>query len=174
MPVSRILILFRWIDVTTANLVFDNPESYLQVLAKLYAGLAVTGQQGPSGQADIEGIDEGFGQYLRMFWYHQELTTDEAVIGWNDQTIKDFHGQTWSADDGFVYALYSRIFYQIALCNEYLRETTESKLAERGVDATLAVQILGYRADARFLRAVSYWHALGYSEMFLSSLNRML
>lgn len=147
-------------DVTTANVVFDNPESYLQVLAKLYAGLAVTGQQGPAGQADIEGIDEGFGQYLRMYWYHQELTTDEAVIGWNDQTIKDFHAQAWSADDGFVFALYSRIFYQVALCNEYIRETTDSKLAERGVDATLAAQIKGYRAEARFLRALSYWHAL--------------
>lgn len=147
-------------DVVTAAVVFDDPASYLAVLAKLYAGLAVTGQQGAAGQPDIEGIDEGFGQYLRMYWYHQVLTTDEAVIGWNDQTIKDFHEQDWSADDGFVFALYSRIFYQIVLCNEFLRETTEEKLNSRGVDATLAAQIQGYRAEARFLRALSYWHAL--------------
>jgi len=147
-------------DVFTANVVFDDPQSYLAVLAKLYGGLALTGQQGPSGQPDIEGIDEGFSQYLRMYWYCQELPTDEAVIRWNDQTILDFHEQDWSADDGFVFALYSRIFYQVVICSEYLRETTDEKLAGRGVDAALAAQIRGYRAEARFLRALSYWHAL--------------
>ncbi len=147
-------------DVVTAGVVFDDPDAYLQVLAKVYSGLALTGQQGPAGQADIEGIDEGFGQYLRGYWYHQELSTDEAVIGWNDQTIKDFHEQDWTGDDGFIFALYSRLFYQIVICNEYLRETTQEKLSGRGVDATLADQIHGYRAEVRFLRALSYWHAL--------------
>ncbi|MBK9737789.1 MAG: hypothetical protein IPO92_23770 [Saprospiraceae bacterium] len=147
-------------NIYTSNVAFDTPEAYLQVLAKLYAGFAVSGQQGPAGQADISGIDEGFGQYLRGFWYHQELTTDEAVIGWNDQTIKNFHNQNWTASDGFTYAFYSRVFYQVAACNEYLRQTTDSKLDERGVSGTLRSDITKYRAEARFLRALSYWHAL--------------
>ncbi|MCH2081136.1 MAG: RagB/SusD family nutrient uptake outer membrane protein [Saprospiraceae bacterium] len=148
-------------SVTAAN-VYDDPAAYRQVLAKLYAGLAVSGQQGPSGQADIEGIDEGFGQYLRGLWYHQQLPTDEAVIGWNDQTIKDFHEQDWDANDPFIYAFYSRIFYQISVCNEFLRETTEDKLNERGVDDALKTEIQGFRAEARFLRALSYYHALDH------------
>lgn len=147
-------------DVITAANVYNDPASYKRVLAKLYAGFAVSGQQGPAGQADIEGIDEGFGQYLRGYWYHQELSTDEAVIGWNDQTIKDFHAQAWTPADGFIYAFYSRIFYQISLANEYMRETTDAKLTERGVDATLKAEIQKYRAEARFLRALSYWHGL--------------
>jgi hypothetical protein len=147
-------------DVATSNNVYENPASYQQVLAKIYAGLAITGQQGPAGKPDIEGIDEGFGQYLRMYWYHQELSTDESVIAWNDQTIKDFHAQKWSADDGFVFALYSRIFYQVSVCNEFIRETSDEKLASRGVDDALKAQVHGYRAEARFLRALSYWHAL--------------
>lgn len=147
-------------DILTAASVFKDPQAYKQVLAKLYAGFAVSGQQGPAGQADISGIDEGFGQYLRGFWYHQELTTDEAVIGWNDQTIKDFHAQTWTSGDAFTYAFYSRVFYQIALANEFLRETTDAKLDGRGVDATLKAEIQQYRAEARFLRALSYYHAL--------------
>ncbi len=147
-------------DSTTADVVYDNPESYRQVLAKLYAGLAVSGQQGPAGQPDISGIDEGFGQYIRGLWYHQALTTDEAVIGWNDQTIKNFHFQTWDANDVFINAFYSRIFYQISLCNEFLRETTDDKLNGRGVEGDLRTQIGFYRAEARFLRALSYWHAL--------------
>jgi hypothetical protein len=147
-------------DVLTAEAVYKDPAAYQQVLAKLYAGFAVSGQQGPAGQPDISGIDEGFGQYLRGFWYHQELSTDEAVIGWNDQTIKDFHAQAWTSGDGFIYAFYSRVFYQIALANEFLRETTDAKLDARGVDATLKSTIKRYRAEARFLRALSYWHAL--------------
>ncbi len=147
-------------DILTASNVYKDPKAYKQVLAKLYAGLAVSGQQGPAGQSDISEIDEGFGQYLRGYWYHQELTTDESVIGWNDQTIKDFHAQTWTTSDIFSYAFYSRIFVQISLANEFLRETTDAKLDSRGVDAALKAEIKAYRAEARFLRALSYSHAL--------------
>ena len=128
-------------DIVTSAVVYDDPESYERVLAKLYGGLSLSGQQGPAGQSDISGIDEGFGQYLRGFWYHQELTTDEAVIGWNDQTIKDFHNQDWTPQDGFTFAFYSRIFYQISLCNEFIRETTDKKLDEREVSAELREKI---------------------------------
>lgn len=146
----------------TAATAYENPEAYKQVLAKLYAGLSLTGQEGPAGQADIEGIDEGFGQYLRALWYHQEFPTDEAVVGWNDQTIADFHELDWDANDNFIFAFYSRIYYQIAVCNEFLRETTDEKLNERGVDSDLRGQIQTFRAEARFLRALSYWHALDH------------
>jgi hypothetical protein len=149
-------------DEVTAASVYENPESYKQVLAKLYAGLAVSGQTGPSGAADISGIDEGFGQYLRGFWYMQELTTDEAVISWDDQTIKDLHWQSWGASDVFISAFYYRIFYQVALCNEFIRETTDAKLDERGVSGQLRTDIEHFRAEARFLRALSYWHALDH------------
>lgn len=146
----------------TAATAYDNPAAYKQVLAKLYAGLSLTGQEGPAGQADIEGIDEGFGQYLRMLWTHQEFPTDEAVVGWNDQTIGDFHEQDWDANDNFIFAFYSRIFYQVSICNEFMRETTDEKLDERDVDADLRGQIKTFRAEARFLRALSYWHALDH------------
>ena len=149
-------------DLITSGNVFDDPNAYKQVLAKLYAGLAVSGQQGPAGQADIGGIDEGFGQYLRGLWYHQELPTDEAVIGWNDQTIADFHDLDWSSGDTFIAAFYSRIFYQISLCNEFIRQTEEELLNDRGVDQALKDEIDDFRAEARFLRALSYWHALDH------------
>ncbi len=144
---------------TSAN-VFDSPGAYKEALAKIYAGLAVSGQQGPSGMPDISGIDEGFGQYLRGLWYLEELPTDEAVISWNDQTIKDFHNQSWTSSDVFISAFYYRIFYQIGLCNEFLRQTTDEKLNERGVDDALRAKIKHYRAEARFMRALSYYHAL--------------
>ena len=67
-------------EVTAGN-VFVDQEAYRSFLAKVYAGLAVSGQQGPAGEPDIEGIDEGFGQYIRGYWQLQVVPTDLAVIG---------------------------------------------------------------------------------------------
>jgi hypothetical protein len=146
-------------QITPAN-VYTSAAGYKQVLAKCYAGLAVSGQQGPAGMPDISGIDEGFGEYLRGYWYHQELTTDEAVIGWNDQTIKDFHFQTWGSGDVFIQAMYYRIFYQICLTNEFIREASDDKLDSRGITGADKTAVQMMRAEARFLRALSYYHAL--------------
>ncbi len=145
--------------VVAAN-IFNEPESYRAFLAKIYAGLAVTGQQGPSGNSDIQGIDEGFGQYIRGLWQLQELPTDEAVIGWGDVGLPELVTMQWSSNNQFVRAMYARIFYQIALANEFLRETTVAKMEARGASAGLIEQVQGYRAEARWLRALSYWHAI--------------
>ena len=80
----------------TADSAFDDPAAYKQFLAKIYAGISLSGQQGPAGSPDLAGLDEGFSNYLRLYWKMQELTTDEAIIGWNDGTIQDLHGQVWA------------------------------------------------------------------------------
>jgi hypothetical protein len=147
----------------TDAIIFSDPSSYRAFLAKLYAGLAVTGQAGPDGppgSADIAGIDEGFSQYVRGYWQLQELPTDEVLIGWGDTGLPELNTQLWSASNVFIAAMYSRIFYQVALGNQFLRETTDGKLASRGSSAELKAEVAGYRNEARFLRALSYYHAL--------------
>ena len=146
-------------SVTGAN-VFNDAASYRAFLAKIYAGLAVTGQQGPAGRADIQGIDEGFSQYVRLLWQMQELPTDEAVIAWNDTGVQELNTQIWGTSNQFLNAMYYRIFFQVAMVNEFLRETTDDKLAARAVPDALRTQIQTYRAEARFLRALSYWHGI--------------
>jgi len=149
-------------ELTSAN-VFDSTKTYQQFLAKIYAGLSVTGNQGPAGKPDIVGLDEGSqATYLRMLWNLQELPTEEAVCVWNDQTIKDFHKFNWNASDVFLKGFYNRLYYQITLASEYLRETTDDKLSQRGVSDELRAQIKTYRAEARFLRAMSYYHVLDH------------
>ena len=139
---------------------FDDPSSYRALLAKIYAGLAVSGQRGPAGNGDIQGIDEGFSQYLRLYWKMQELPTDEAVIGWGDVGIPEMNTQQWASSNPFVVAMYYRIAFQVSMANELLRQTTEEKLAERNVSPALAADIQIFRAEARFLRALSYWHGV--------------
>ena len=145
---------------TDAN-VFNDPGSYKAFIAKVYAGLAVSGQQGPAGNADIQGIDEGFSQYLRLFWEHEELPTDEAIIAWGDVGLPAMNTQQWAVSNGFVAAMYYRIYFQVGMANEFLRQTTDAKLNSRGnVGAALRADIKQYRAEARFLRALSYWHGI--------------
>ena len=147
-------------SVSSAN-VFNDPNSYRAFLAKIYGGLIVTGQRGPDGNPDIAGIDEGFGEYLRLYWYLQEMPTDEAVIGWNDPGLPDLNTGLWGADNSMVNAMYYRVFYQVMLANEFLRQSTDAKLDSRGqFDPTLRTNVHFYRAEARFLRALSYWHGI--------------
>src|SRR5688572_619622 len=139
---------------------FDDPTSYRAFLARIYSGLAVTGQQGPFGDEDIEGINEGFSQYLRLYWEMQELPTDEAVIAWGDPGIPETNTQLWASNNPFVVAMYYRVAFQVSMANEFLRQTTEAKLSERNVSPELAAEIRIFRAEARFLRALSYWHGI--------------
>lgn len=144
----------------TSEAAFEDPAAYKQFLAKLYAGLSLSGQEGPAGAPDLAGLDEGFSNYLRLYWEMQELPTDEAVIAWNDGTIQDLHAQIWTSGNEFIRTMYSRLMYQVALTNEYLRQTTDAKLDERGVGGDLRADIQTYRAEARFLRALTYWHVM--------------
>jgi starch-binding outer membrane protein, SusD/RagB family len=140
--------------------IFQDAQAYKQFLAKLYAGLAVSGQQGPAGNPDLIGLDEGFSQYLRLYWMLQELPTDEAVIGWNDGTILDLHGQKWTAGNEFIRTMYSRILYQVAQTNAFVRQTSDAQLDSYGIEGAAREEIKTFRAEARFLRALSYYHAL--------------
>lgn len=144
--------------VTTASDLFKDVASYKEALAKLYATYAVSGQTGGGGgNPDIEGIDENFGNYLRQYFGLQELSTDEAIIAWDDATIKNFHWHTWAPNDVFLTALYSRIFYTITLCNEFIRASNSGIASETG---ELQADLQIYNSEARFLRAFSYWHAV--------------
>ena len=144
----------------TADAAFQNPDAYEEFLGKIYAGISLSGQEGPAGAPDLAGLDEGFSNYLRLYWKMQELTTDEAIIGWNDGTIQDLHGQIWTSGNEFIRTMYSRLLYQVALTNEFLRQTTDNKLDGRGVTGDLRADIQVFRAEARFMRALTYWHAM--------------
>ncbi|QHS63800.1 RagB/SusD family nutrient uptake outer membrane protein [Chitinophaga agri] len=146
-------------EVTSAS-VYKDFSNYKAILAKLYGGFSVTGQQGPTGSPDISGIDEGTSSYIRGYFQMQELPTDEAVIAWNDGTIQDFHQMDWTPDDNFINAMFSRLFYQIAQCNEFIRQTSDAKLSSNGIAEKDQETARTFRAEARFLRALSYYHAM--------------
>jgi len=146
-------------EITTAD-AYKNFGNYLPILAKLYDAFAISGQQGGGGNPDIAGIDEGFGNYLRELFNMQELTTDEASIIWDDHTIHNLHDMTWDATDIFIGSMFDRIYYEIGLDDDFLRNTTDAALTNNGITGSNLVTVKQYRAEARFLRALSYAHAV--------------
>lgn len=147
--------------LAAADNIFQEEGAYKSYLAKLYAGLNVTGQEGPFGDADIQGIDdEGFSQYVRLWWQLQELPTDEAVLAYNDAPVQDVNKGAWGATNGFVSGMYSRVSFQVTQANNFLKESTTSELDQRNVASDVREKMPQWRAEARFLRALSYWHGL--------------
>jgi len=137
-------------DSFTQQDVFANVTEAKGALAKLYASLALTGQQGPAGQPDIAGIDEGFSQFTRMLFNLNELTTDDAVVGWGDPGLPDLHGQYWSSSNDFTEAMYSRLAQVVSFCNSFIKNAGNLSGAE--VDK--------YDAEARFIRAYAYYNLM--------------
>ena len=139
-------------NANTADKALVDEASFTSFLAGVYTGFATSGYYGANGSASISGLDGGASQYLRGLYNLNELTTDESVCGWNDQTIKNFHWMNWTTDDTFIYAFYSRIFMQVSAANEFIREAQASNLAFANKEE--------YIAEARVLRAIAYFHAI--------------
>ncbi|MFD0933220.1 RagB/SusD family nutrient uptake outer membrane protein [Psychroflexus salinarum] len=137
-------------DSVTEQDVFANANQAKGALAKLYASLALTGQQGPAGQPDISGIDEGFSQYTRMLYNLNELTTDHAVVGWGDPGLPDLHGMSWSSNNDFTEAMYYRLAQEVSFTNSFISNAT--LLTDPVVEQ--------YIAEARFLRAFAYYNLM--------------
>jgi len=137
-------------DSFTQQDVFANATVAKGALAKLYASLALTGQQGPAGQPDIQGIDEGFSQFSRMLFNLNEITTDNAVVGWGDPGLPDLHGQFWSSSNDFTEAMYSRLAQVVSFSNSFIKNA--GNLSGADVDK--------YIAEARFLRAYAYYNLM--------------
>lgn len=140
----------------TANQVFSTAQGYIEAAAKVYGSFALTGNQGPAGSGDIQGIDEGTSDFFRLYWNAQELSTDEAVVAWGDPGLQDFHLMNWTANNPMLQGLYYRSFYQITLCNNFINQASDANLAARGITGTNADNIRSFRTEARFLRAYQY------------------
>ncbi len=122
------------------------------VFRKIYATMALTGQKGPDGNGDVDGVDEGTSGFYRLIWTLNQLPTDEAISAWGDVGVPEFNFTGWSASDGQIRGLYGRLYFDITLCNHFL-EQTEGKSDEK---------TLKQRAETRFMRALNYYYALDF------------
>lgn len=147
-------------NVFLADDFYTSPESYKQGLAGVYANLTLTGAEGP-GSSNIQGLDAGTSQYGRGLWNLQVLTTDEAVWSWeNDPGLREMNRNIWTAENVVLRGMFGRTMTSVAFANEYLRQTDDAILDQRAVSDDLRSDIRIYRAEARFLRALAYYHMM--------------
>lgn len=128
--------------------VYSTTAGCNSALAKVYASYVIVGQakEGLSDFSTNNGYDLMRG-YINM----QEMPTDEMAPTWleGDQQAGLGYMQ-WNADDSWVSDVYYRLYYTIALANDFIANT-----ASKG-DQT----IKQYVSEARFLRALAYYMVL--------------
>lgn len=145
---------------TTSKDVYTSLANYEAVLGKIYAAMVTSGQGKGGDNKDMESVlNNGSGfDYMRMFINMQECGTDEFASTWltGEQTTGLTY-LSWDANDAWVSDMYYRIYYNIALCNEFLRNANSASFS--GADAE---KMKEYKAEVRFMRALFYYHALDF------------
>ncbi len=143
----------------TADRAYANLEGYKSGLAKVYGAYAAPSNSG-TGSSDVAGQDPGYADFLRGFWNLQELPTDEAACAWIGDAgggVLGLNYNNYAPSNVLVLGMYARSMYQISVVNEFLRESTDAKVAGRGISGTDAEEIKYFAAEARFIRAFQYW-----------------
>ena len=137
-------------NTSSSEVVFSTFDGTKQALAKVYAAYTLTGNQGPAGKTDlpIPAVDEGSNaDFLRSWFNHQALPTDEAHCLWQDAGIPEMNDINFTVDNRFTAGLYYRVIIQIMYANEFIRNAKEE----------LNPEVAVFKAEARFIRAFDYW-----------------
>ena len=140
-------------DLNISSIDPQTSTSYedMELLAKVYGTLGMTGQKGPAGAGDISS-DEGESGFYRTTFNLQTLPTDECNWAWQTDTdIPQITGISWNANSSRTQWAYQRLGFNVLLCNFYLQNT-----ADKADQADYKY----YRAEVRFLRALYYWYFL--------------
>ncbi|MGG9970902.1 RagB/SusD family nutrient uptake outer membrane protein [Ferruginibacter sp. SUN002] len=156
----------KWIttkdSTTIGNIYFDNSTDnspYKAGLGLLYARFSVAGPDGENS-CFVQNNDGGDCSLLKNLWILQEITTDEAVLAWGDPGVQPLNQSNFQSSNIFFSKTYQVLRALIKSSNDYLSQTTDAKLNEAGENATTKNKVAVYRAEARFLRALTYYYAL--------------
>ena len=147
-------------DILLTENFYNTPGAYRQSVAGLYGNLALPG--GTNAEtSSIAGVDPGTSQYGRCLWYLQCLSTEEAVWSYeNDPGVREIQRGIWTANNPIFQGMFSRAMYEVALVNEFLRQSAPDRVASRNVSDQDRTEMNYYRAEARVLRALAYYHLM--------------
>lgn len=119
------------------------------IFSKIYSTLGMTGQQGPAGSGDVDGIDEGWSGLYRVSWVLNEFPTDCGWWIWADPGVDQVRNMTWDGENQLIGCLYSRCVIDVKYCNHFLAYADSTSQSD-----------MDQRAEVRFLRALNYWYLL--------------
>lgn len=142
---------------TTAADVYTTAENYKMVLAKIYASYVLGGQGQGGDNADLTTINSQ--DFSRGYFNLQEAATDECANTWlSGNNLSNLTYISWNAQDAWVSDSYYWLFFNIALCNEFIRHCGEDEISQ--FSAEDQASILSMKSEARCMRAFSYWMVL--------------
>lgn len=132
----------------TAAEVYGTTEGCQMALTKIYASYVTVGQA-KENLGDFS-TNNGY-DLMRGYVNMQEMPTDEMAPSWLEHDHQDgLCYIKWTADDPWVSDVYYRLYYTIALANDYIANTKNN--------GNQTVQ--QYVGEARFLRALAYYMVL--------------
>lgn len=139
-----------------ATMVYSTVDGYRSVLAKIYGSYSLVGQE----RGANEDLSSNKGQDLiRNLFHLQEAPTDEVANTWlSGDDLGDLTYMNWKPTDIWVSDTYYRLYYSIALCNEFLRYCTDGAIG--GFSTEEQEVIRTYAAEARFIRALDYYFVM--------------
>lgn len=141
---------------TTSEVVYSTIDGYRSVLAKIYGTYTLVGQE-KGGGADLSS-NTGH-DLLRCIFNLQEGPTDECAFRWmSGDNLYNLAYIQWDATDPLVSDVYYRLYYSIAVVNEFLRHTGADEIGK--FTAAEQAEITQFAAEARFVRALDYWFVL--------------
>ena len=139
-------------DMFTENDVFADATQAKYALAKVYATLAITGQTGPAGNGDIQGVDEGASQFSRSLFTLNVISTDESIVGWGDPGLPNIHAMSWGSNNSFIEGMYYRLATTVSFANSFIKNAENLAAANP--------EVKKYIAEARFIRAYAYYNLM--------------
>lgn len=155
-------------NVLTPDQFAKDPRGYLGgVLGKCYSSLAVSGQYGPNGDADIKGMDGGTSQWTRIGFYLEDMVSDVALWIYQDDGVPELVQDTWATNNKIIYGAYSRYYVHIAVCNDFIRLTRNLgnygiTVGGTGENAISQEEIDQFVLEARALRDLSYYYVINF------------
>lgn len=135
-----------------------DPEGYLdRCLAEIYQGLATAGNSGP-GNSILGFGDAGAGSFTRTVFNLEEMTTDNySWLQVNDAGYYELVTMNFAPDNEVMYANYSRLYAEIALCNQFIRTVQAGSFA---LPENLTARADEYIRQAKIVRSLAYFYAI--------------
>lgn len=131
----------------TAGQAYKTLEDFEKGLAYIYGSYSLVSQNDP-GKADISVDDAGQSELIRQYVMLNEMSVDALKCTWGDSYIIELQSNSWSSTpNAATLSVYTRCMMAVTRANEFLKQSNSSTLEG----------IAQLRAEARFLRAFSYY-----------------
>lgn len=135
----------------TAEQVYQTLDDFEMGLAYIYGSFNLVSQSDP-GSADISVNDAGASELIRQFINLNEMSADALKCVWGDSYVNDLQNSTWtSTPNDAMLTVYTRCMMIVTRANEFILQSAKK------ADLEGMSQL---RAEARFLRALSYYMML--------------